>query len=247
MIHTHKLSTQNHFDFLNQERKDPITGDLIQENDEVVICASCKSAFLKSSWEYLGNTHCEQNQTLELVPKQSKLELKTGLVMSLSLVPKKDIIRKFLTILAWEFSVLVFLFLLLKGSFLILLLLFVTFLLPIAIGILITPITTIDLHSTYLVSKGVLGKKKIEYANIEYISISYDNSSVNPNPNNIHIKLTNRGTADMLLEKKYIKVDEALINFVATLARYNKLTFKTNYYYRHLIKDRNIDAEIKWI
>ena len=35
----HTLTLQNHFDFLNQDRKDPITGDLIKENDEIVICS----------------------------------------------------------------------------------------------------------------------------------------------------------------------------------------------------------------
>ncbi|WP_338765597.1 hypothetical protein WAF17_01975 [Bernardetia sp. ABR2-2B] len=248
MLHFHKLSTQEHFDFLNQERKDPITGDLIKENDEIVICSSCKSAFLKESWEYLGSTHCEQKQTLEVIPKQSKLKLKTGLLISLPLVPKEDVIKKFLNILGIEFSVLVFLFLLLKGSLFLLFLFFLTFLFPIAIGILITPITNIDLYSTYLVSKGILGKKKIEYTNIEYILINYEISSgLNPAPNNIHIKLTNRGTADMLLDKKHISNDTLLLDFVTTLARYNKVTFKTNYYYRNLIQSQNISANIELI
>jgi hypothetical protein len=74
----HTLTLQNHFDFLNQERKDPITGDLIKENDEIVICASCKSAFLKDSWQYLGNTHCEQKETLAVIPIDRSLVLEVS-------------------------------------------------------------------------------------------------------------------------------------------------------------------------
>ncbi len=69
MIHIHKLSTQDYFDFLNQERKDPITGDLIKENDKIVICASCKSAFLRESWIYINKRHCSQSKTLSNILK----------------------------------------------------------------------------------------------------------------------------------------------------------------------------------
>ncbi len=63
--HSHKLnSTHSHI----IERKDPITGDSVQENDSVVFCAACQSCFLEESWIYMNEKHCEQNQTLENVP-----------------------------------------------------------------------------------------------------------------------------------------------------------------------------------
>lgn len=67
-MHIHKISSSKHSHFLNQQRKDPITGDLILEGDEVVFCATCKSAFLKTSWEYMGKQHCESKKTLYIFP-----------------------------------------------------------------------------------------------------------------------------------------------------------------------------------
>ncbi len=50
-MHIHKINStsQEHQNFLAQNRKDPITGDSISEGDEVVFCASCKSVFLKDT------------------------------------------------------------------------------------------------------------------------------------------------------------------------------------------------------
>jgi hypothetical protein len=72
-MHIHKINStsQEHQNFLAQNRKDPITGDSILEGDEVVFCASCKSIFLKDTWEYLGNRHCEQSETLSDFPLSS--------------------------------------------------------------------------------------------------------------------------------------------------------------------------------
>ena len=60
----HSLEKEKHKDFLTQNRIDPITGDLLQENDKIVICASYKSAFLVDSWEYMVKKHCNQSDTL---------------------------------------------------------------------------------------------------------------------------------------------------------------------------------------
>ena len=78
-MHIHKINStsQEHQNFLAQNRKDPITGDSISEGDEVVFCASCKSVFLKETWEYLGNRHCEQMETLIEFPIQQSMQLKT--------------------------------------------------------------------------------------------------------------------------------------------------------------------------
>ncbi|WP_338815757.1 hypothetical protein V9L05_22395 (plasmid) [Bernardetia sp. Wsw4-3y2] len=64
----HTLGKEKHSNFLAQNRIDPITGDLLKENDEIVICASCKSAFLVDSWEYMDKKHCEQSLTLKEIP-----------------------------------------------------------------------------------------------------------------------------------------------------------------------------------
>ncbi len=63
--HSHKLnSTHSHI----IGRTDPITGDSIQENDNVVFCTVCKSCFLEESWVYMNERHCEKNETLENAP-----------------------------------------------------------------------------------------------------------------------------------------------------------------------------------
>ena len=71
----HTLEKEKHSDFLAQNRIDPITGDILQEGDQIVICASCKSAFLADSWEYIGRRHCEQNITLKKVPRKEVFKL----------------------------------------------------------------------------------------------------------------------------------------------------------------------------
>ncbi len=71
-MNTYILHADLHKELLAQNRIDPITGDAIQEGDEVVFCASCKSIFLKDTWEYLGKKHCNQNQTLKIFPSISK-------------------------------------------------------------------------------------------------------------------------------------------------------------------------------
>jgi hypothetical protein len=71
----HTLEKEKHSSFLAQNRIDPITGDLLEENDRIVICAACKSAFLADSWEYIGRMHCNQNGTLREIPKQEVFKL----------------------------------------------------------------------------------------------------------------------------------------------------------------------------
>lgn len=75
-MHIHKIDKQKHFDFLNQNRQDPITGDLIVAGNEIVFCSECKSAFLKDTWEYLGGKHCNSSETLIDFPIQKVLELR---------------------------------------------------------------------------------------------------------------------------------------------------------------------------
>lgn len=72
---THTLQKEKHNDFLKQERIDPITGDILQEGDQIVICASCKSAFLADSWSYMNGKHCNQTHTLREIPKQEAVKI----------------------------------------------------------------------------------------------------------------------------------------------------------------------------
>ncbi|WP_338815756.1 hypothetical protein V9L05_22390 (plasmid) [Bernardetia sp. Wsw4-3y2] len=77
---THILQKEKHQDFLKQERIDPITGDILQEGDEIVICASCKSAFLVDSWEYMDRKHCQQKLTLKKIPINSIFKIERPLI-----------------------------------------------------------------------------------------------------------------------------------------------------------------------
>ena len=70
------LLTQNETPFLQENRQDPITGDKFKLGDKVVFCADCKSAFLKESWEYMGNKHCNQRGSLTQIPKSNNIEIR---------------------------------------------------------------------------------------------------------------------------------------------------------------------------
>jgi len=74
-MNIHILEKEKHHDFLNQDRIDPITGDILQEGDQIVICASCKSAFLADSWLYMDGKHCNQTYTLIEIPKQETVKI----------------------------------------------------------------------------------------------------------------------------------------------------------------------------
>jgi hypothetical protein len=75
-LNSYQITEEKHQHFLLEERNDPVTGDSFSEGDEVVFCSVCKSAFLKDSWIYMGNKHCEQRLTLPIFPKTKKLSLK---------------------------------------------------------------------------------------------------------------------------------------------------------------------------
>jgi len=67
-IHIHTISQYKHSDFVKEQRKDPFTKQTIQAEDKVVFCASCKTAFLVSSWETINSKHCNQQNTLQNFP-----------------------------------------------------------------------------------------------------------------------------------------------------------------------------------
>ncbi len=72
-MHIHQLHPQKHEKFLTQSRIDPITGDTLEAGDKIVLCAECKSAFHEDSWQYLGNRHCNQTNTLPAIPQNTSL------------------------------------------------------------------------------------------------------------------------------------------------------------------------------
>ncbi len=76
MIHSHRLTSKNkrHKSFLEEERKDPITGDKLIEGNEIVLCGACKSAFLLDSWNYMARSHCNQPFTLKEIPTKQHVE-----------------------------------------------------------------------------------------------------------------------------------------------------------------------------
>ncbi|WP_338763557.1 hypothetical protein WAF17_19920 [Bernardetia sp. ABR2-2B] len=71
---TNSITILSNSPILQENRQDPITGDLIKEGNKVVICASCKSAFLEGSWKYLGEKHCNQIETLSQVPARQSFK-----------------------------------------------------------------------------------------------------------------------------------------------------------------------------
>ena len=79
-MNIHKIDSRLHQSFLEEERKDSITGDLIKANDEVVFCAICKSAFQKDSWEYMNRKHCGQTKTLNSIPISKPLLLNVSII-----------------------------------------------------------------------------------------------------------------------------------------------------------------------
>lgn len=83
----HKIDSTLHQSFLEEERKDAITGDLIQANDEVVFCGMCKSAFLKDSWEFISKTHCGQKNTLKDFPVAIQLLLNVPVINPVFITP----------------------------------------------------------------------------------------------------------------------------------------------------------------
>ncbi|WP_338815793.1 hypothetical protein V9L05_22615 (plasmid) [Bernardetia sp. Wsw4-3y2] len=74
-VNSYQIREESHQHFLLEDRNDPVTGDSFSEGDEVVFCSVCKSAFLKDSWAYMGNKHCDQRSTLPVFPKPKKLKL----------------------------------------------------------------------------------------------------------------------------------------------------------------------------
>jgi hypothetical protein len=50
-LHVIVLDASRHQAFLKQQRKDPVTKELLKHGDRIVLCAHCAIAFLEESWE----------------------------------------------------------------------------------------------------------------------------------------------------------------------------------------------------
>ena len=85
-VNSYQISEEEHYHFLLEERNDPVTGDSFSEGDEVVFCSVCKSAFLKDSWAYMDEKHCDQRATLPIFPKSKKLTLQKPTELSFTFV-----------------------------------------------------------------------------------------------------------------------------------------------------------------
>ncbi|WP_338791177.1 hypothetical protein [Bernardetia sp. MNP-M8] len=85
-MNIHSLEKEKHKAFLAQNRIDPITGDALQANDKIVICANCKSAFLADSWIFMSKKHCNQNKTLKKIPKNLPITIKPKIIQNFSLI-----------------------------------------------------------------------------------------------------------------------------------------------------------------
>lgn len=93
-------------------RTDPITGDIVQQNDTVVFCAVCKSCFLEESWKYMGDRHCEQFSTLNKVPVfQSRLIIRRSKEMIAELINKGADINSIILTMMLSFLISLFSFL----------------------------------------------------------------------------------------------------------------------------------------
>jgi hypothetical protein len=85
-MHKFIITAEMTLSFLKEQRKDPVTGDLFVLGDEIVFCKTCSSAFLSSSWEYMGEKHCGQTQTLDKFPLSStalQIDKKSNFILKL--------------------------------------------------------------------------------------------------------------------------------------------------------------------
>jgi hypothetical protein len=65
MVKTILLNRNEHASILADHCRDPVTKKILEVGDEVVICARCRSIFLKCVWEYtLNGIHCGQKETI---------------------------------------------------------------------------------------------------------------------------------------------------------------------------------------
>lgn len=68
------LNARRDVAFFNEGRRDPITKELFQDNDLVVICARCKTVFKSGNWdEQCSMSGCGCRETLDRLPEPMKI------------------------------------------------------------------------------------------------------------------------------------------------------------------------------
>jgi hypothetical protein len=77
-IHIHRVDQVKHRNFLRENRSDPFTKKVITHGDQIIFCAGCKSAFLHSSWQAMGNKHCNQSNTTSDFQSLEEMTTKFG-------------------------------------------------------------------------------------------------------------------------------------------------------------------------
>ncbi len=262
MVTLHKLTAPDHAIFLKENRQDPVTGDLIKENDEIVICSACKSAFLKGSWEYLGNRHCEQEDTLEQIPVQNELQFKAKRLFSLYTLNK----AKFTTTMTLCFVGIGILFL--NGyvmaseeakSLLLILGLLISFVALVLV--LILPTISVDIYGYHLTFRKFLGLSlKIPYNEIKEVTIVYVKNpfghKINkydyPVFNHFSVRHTNGLTSktpinlDLILTNKTER--EGFITIIKTLSKLTKVKLQLATSFKRYFDETTINSlDIKWI
>jgi hypothetical protein len=60
------LRESRHGEFLQAQRKDPVTHKVFAPGDRVTRCTKCLLPFLDRSWEAIGGTHCGQFASVAL-------------------------------------------------------------------------------------------------------------------------------------------------------------------------------------
>jgi hypothetical protein len=245
----HILTLQEHFDFLNQDRKDPITGDLIQENDEIVICSSCKSAFLKESWEYLGNRHCGQRNTLAAIPIDKSLVFKVSDQNNFTI---KDIPHAALTTLILGASFFSILALLVFQDHSIKYLFSGIIALSTAFYSLfaVFPLNKIHIEESELIlTRGLNIKSAIPYEDITDIIFLMERSPEFNMYAHVYIRLKDAPSISEELNLKNVKFNsnDTFMKFVSQLSKKTKVTLKMDTSYQSGINPKNIPALIEWI
>ena len=67
-LHIHRLDSIKHRDFLAQQRRDPLTHELLQPGHEIIICANDGIAFLADCWQDACPL-CKRAETLAEIPR----------------------------------------------------------------------------------------------------------------------------------------------------------------------------------
>lgn len=233
MTNTHHLDSILHSEFLQQGRIDPITGEEIEEGHTIVICAACKSAFFIESWEYLGEQHCNQRDTLLEIPISKTLFLeakpleylpflfKKGNLQNDSLL--KSGIENFLLIVAFVMSAIaLFVAAILVGFY-------TTPILGIVAGFAIGGIIAALMHSQ---KSTTLFKKKVNAKKASYLALNAKKQAITIKKKEVQETISFSDLEQLNYSFNYVRANNAddLHNYSLTLEIIPKNNEKVTYY-----------------